>query len=212
MQSEILLLKKQSSSPEETSSLRATVTALQLELNDREQMDLSCSLEVSGVPEMPGESVTHIITTLGSKIGFIVKPEDVVSINRVGPVRRDAVARAEGASGSRPRLIAIRFARRALRDDMLRAARVRRNITTSDLDPAPHIVSRIFINECLTKTNRVLFAKARKAGAASKWKYVWTKDGRIYARESDTPGARAHRLRTEQDLCVFPRLTESPAK
>lgn len=89
------------------------------------------------------------------------------------------------------------MARRALRDDLLRAARVRRGATTADMSlPGP--ARRFYVNERLTKTNRQLFNKTRAAAKNCKWKFVWTRDGRIYARK--TEGQSGVRIRTDLDI------------
>ncbi|KOB76829.1 Uncharacterized protein OBRU01_05049, partial [Operophtera brumata] len=52
--------------------------------------------------------------------------------------------------------------------------------------------ARLFLNERLTRLNRLLFAKAREACQHHKWRYCWTKGGRIYLREEE--GLPANRM------------------
>lgn len=82
----------------------------------------------------------------------------------------------------------------------LRAARVPRHTTTADLGLPEHEPKSIYINERLIKRTSILFAKARMAGNAAGWKFVWTRQGLIYARQRYSLDCRAHRLHSEADL------------
>lgn len=98
---------------------------------------------------------------------------------------------------SRPRLIVVKLARRAVRNELIQAARVRREVSTDGTNlPTPS--RRFYINERLTKTNRLLFHQAREIAGGLKWRYVWTRDGKVFARQRH--GTRCYRLRTESDL------------
>lgn len=99
----------------------------------------------------------------------------------------------------RPRPIVVRLARRALRDQLLKAARVRRGATTEGTDlPGP--ARKFYMNERLTRTNRLLFRRARELGDHHRWRFIWTRDGKIYARQHSGRDALRHRIRTEADL------------
>lgn len=104
---------------------------------------------------------------------------DVDDVRRVGML-------GGGVGGvERPRPVVVTFTRRAPRDQMLRAARVRRGLTTDAID-IPGKSRKVFINEHLTKSNRILFSKARSIGHALHFKYIWTSNGVVLIRRSDT--------------------------
>ena len=60
-------------------------------------------------------------------------------------------------------------------------------------DPRP-----FFVNERLTLMNRRFLYKARSESVRLQWKYVWTREGKLYARKEH--GAPRHRLRSEADI------------
>ncbi|CAH2216319.1 jg22578 [Pararge aegeria aegeria] len=108
--------------------------------------------------------------------------------------------RADNASGPtqvRPRPVVVRLARWELRNDMLRSARVRREVTTADLGMSNE-PRRFYVNERLTKHNRYLFRKTREAAKERNWKFVWTRRGRTYARREQ--GSSAIQLSCEDDI------------
>lgn len=174
-------------------ALESTVAQLKLELQDREQDLLLNDADISNVPETRGENVMHLVLSCAAKVGVKLEERDVVSCSRVGPVR----AVASDAVSPRPRAIAVKLARRALRDALLKAARVRRTPDTQGigLSGDPH---RFYINERLTRENRRLFYMARETAKDQKWKYVWTRDGRIYVRKGQDEAR--HQIRCEADL------------
>nr|XP_049701704.1 uncharacterized protein LOC126055635 [Helicoverpa armigera] len=190
------LEQRATSVPANPGSIDKIVEELKRELNDRDQDLLANDIEVSNLPEVKAENPGHIIKVIGQKLGVSLDDRDIVSAERVGG-RQLNVTNSAGPTESRPRPLVVRLARRDLRDQLLASARVRRGATTADLDIlAP--VQRFFLNERLTKANRLLFRKARDAASANGWKFVWTKQGRILVRRA--PGDRAQRIRTEEDL------------
>lgn len=173
------------------SSLIRNMEDIKIDINDREQESLANDIEISGIPEEGIEAVTHVVLTVANKVGITLEERDIVSAERVGP------GRPTGEVSPRPRPIVVRFARRSCRDQLLKAVRVRRGLTTADmgLTTAPQ---SFYVNERLTRYNRQLFYHARKATEEAKWKYAWTRGGRIYVRR--THGETGYRLRTNADV------------
>ncbi|KAG7301340.1 hypothetical protein JYU34_014273, partial [Plutella xylostella] len=99
---------------------------------------LANDIEISGVPELKEESVGHIVQLVTKKLGLNIEERDIVNCSRAGPARLGGLV--EGASGDnsgsgpspRPRPIAVRLARRELKDKIISEARVRRGATTAD--------------------------------------------------------------------------------
>lgn len=178
------------------------VNELKKQLNESEQLHLLNDLEISGVPESSNENPTHVIITLSQKLGIVLEDRDVVSAYRAGAVRRNHAGdnddEAEPVRAG-PRVLVARLARRSLRDDILRAARVRRGADTSGTD----ICSggqprRFFVNERLTRINRHLFYLARKKGSENNWNFVWTRGGYIYARRDSK--SKICKIRSQDEL------------
>lgn len=148
-------------------------------------------IEIAGVPERSGENVLHLTTLLAKKLGVNIGCEDVVSVERSGPPRIP-----EGTVQPRPRVMTVRLTRRALRDEVLRAARTRRGVDTAGIVDGDS--SRFYVNERLSRVHRMLFYKSREMARRLGWRYIWTRGGRIYARRDS--GAPAQRVRVEEDL------------
>jgi predicted phage tail protein len=173
--------------------LEETISQLKLDIQDRDQQMLTNDVEISSLPEQPSENPIHVLLTVAKKMGLNLEESDVVSAERAGPVR----GAVEGGAAARPRPLVARLARRSARDALLQAARVRRGVTTEGM-ALPGTATRFYVNERLTKVNRQLFQKVREAAKGLKWRYVWSREGRIFARREQ--GDTVHRLRTEADI------------
>ncbi|CAG5023213.1 unnamed protein product [Parnassius apollo] len=109
----------------EVSTLEETVSQLKSQILERDQDLLANDIQIAGFPETSGENTTHIILAIAKKLCVDLDERDVVSSERTGFIRDNG----EGSSVPRPRLLVVRLARRAQRDALIQAARVRRNIT-----------------------------------------------------------------------------------
>lgn len=181
----------------DTRAMSDTIAALKCELNERDQQALLNDVEISGVPETKGESIVHIVISIGAKLGVAIEDRDIVFASRVGPLRAQDESFG-GSRASRPRPIVVRLVRRALRDQFIKGSRVRRGTTTDGLGLPPHEARKLYINERLTRTNRIIFGRARDLGGKRNWTYVWTKEGRILARKTDK--SKVYYIRSENDL------------
>ncbi|CAG9137821.1 unnamed protein product [Plutella xylostella] len=179
-------------------SLEQAIEDLKMELQDRDQDLLENDIQITHIPETKAENPLHLVKVIAVKLGMTLDERDIVSAVRVGALRPAAGA-AEGAAAAaaRARPLAVRLARRATRDELLCAMRVRRGLTTADmgLEGEP---KRFYINERLTKLNRQLFGKARDLGKRFSWRFIWTKDGRVFLRQAE--GKPSFRIRCVNDL------------
>ncbi|KAJ2941106.1 hypothetical protein O0L34_g10340 [Tuta absoluta] len=203
-----LFLVKKTQSDADFRVLRETISNLQMDINDKDQASLMNYIEVSGIPEFPHESVVHLIKNISKiKLGIDIVDTNIVSAMRVGakwPAGErlgDGINQhGEKSSRNKPRPIVVQLAQKNLRDELIKQTKMRRNLTTADAALPPHEPVQFYVNERLTKTNRVILAKARSMKSKYNWKYVWTKEGRVYARYGDAPQYKVHLLRSEQDV------------
>lgn len=186
-------LEKKRNDGENVESFESTIAELKMDLNERDQETMSNDVEIVGITETKNERSVHIMLTVANKLGINIEERDIVSVSRVG-IERPPV---EGVPVARPRPLVVRFARRSLRDHVLSAARVRRRLSTTDMG-LPGAPCTFYINERLTKFNRRLFYLTRQTLIRAKWKYAWTREGKIYVRREH--GAPRIRIRSDLDL------------
>ncbi|CAG9118478.1 unnamed protein product [Plutella xylostella] len=94
---------------------------------------LGNDVEVSNLPEENGENATHMIMAVATKLGVTLRESDIVSAERVGARRRAPGEGGDAGAGAagRPRPLVVRFTRRAVKDELTAAARVRRGAVVS---------------------------------------------------------------------------------
>ncbi|CAG4970657.1 unnamed protein product [Colias eurytheme] len=121
----------QASSEHTSAASSDAIAKLEARLNQSEQENLLNDVEVTGVVESSNENPIHVVITLAQKIGVELSEHDIVSAKRVGLRRNQNTIQSSNIT-SKPRAIVVRLSRRHLRDELLRAARVRRGADTAE--------------------------------------------------------------------------------
>ncbi|KAM3959804.1 RNA polymerase I subunit Rpl135 [Aphomia sociella] len=173
---------------DEIESLRATVTQLQKDLRAQGQQNLRNEIEIVGIPESPSENLHHTILVAARKVGLRLEDSDLDWVARVGP-RRSPVTTALPEDGARmPRPVVVRLLQRSKRDEFLKAAKSRKNLSNTDLD-VPGNLRKVFFNERLTKELRTLFRDTRSRAKQHGYAFCWCTHGVIYIRQREGKGA-----------------------
>ncbi|KAI5640190.1 hypothetical protein NE865_07447 [Phthorimaea operculella] len=175
----------------EISSLKTQINILQERVDAQGQASLSNEIEIAGIPERAEENLTHCVLVVAKKIGANIDEREIDWVTRVGPKQTS------GKPSRTHRPVVLRMVRRSVKEDFLRQAKSRKNVTTEDLKlgdkPTP-----IYINERLSRENRLLFRETRLRAAKADFKYCWTKAGSIYVRK--TTNAPAIKIRNTSEL------------
>lgn len=180
--------------------LTEKVRQLECSLNTQAQSQLRNEVEIIGIPETHNESLQHIVLIAARKIGVELSEQDVDWVHRAGS------RRAVSTDNSFSRPVVVRLLRRGKRDQIIKASRSRRIITSKDLD-VDGPVTKIFYNERLTRENRQLFREAREASVRLGYKFCWCHLGTIYMRRRE--GTTALPIRSKEDLQKI-QQTSSP--
>jgi uncharacterized protein YoxC len=195
-----------------------TINQLSARVNHLEQAGLALNLEFHGVPTSAGENLLTKVQEIATQIGAPQVADTIEDVYRVS-------APLAGAQGNRPRpgRLVVRFKHKSARNAWLdswkahmrrqREARGRQQEEgTSDVTApgqvAPSFASatggrlldpslRVF--EQLTFYNKRLLFMTREAARAKNFKFVWVKDGKIFARHSEQLG-QVLRIACEGDI------------
>lgn len=148
-----------------------------------EQYSRRSNLEIKGLVETANEDVTELVSKIGTAIGEPIIAGDVEVCHRV-PTRE------EGKS-----TVVVQFKSRSKRDAVLEKARKNR-IKNSNVGIPNE--SPIFVNDHLCPPLKRLLAQAIAKKREHQWRFVWTRNSRIYARKSEA--SNAVRIQSERDL------------
>lgn len=175
-------------------SLQDEVSQLKHQLNYQSQNLLNKELEILGVKEATNENLEHIIMVAASKVGVNLPECEIDWVMRAGPKH----GRSNSKATQSPRPIIAKLSRKTKRDEILKAAKVRRHsLTSADLN-LPDPPNKIYINEHLTKANRLLFRDARLKARESGFRFCWVTNGRIHLRRDE--GKPAIPINIQADL------------
>lgn len=159
------------------------VAGLEERVTTQEQYSRNKNVEIKGVPFVKNENLSAVLGKLGSLVGESVCDSDVDVCHRVS--RQD---------GGCPNVV-VQFRSRTKRDGFIEKARKKR-ISATDLGHSDD--TSIFINEHLCPTLKKLLGQAVARKKERQWKYVWTREGKVFARKSDN--SRVLRISVVQDL------------
>lgn len=164
----------------ENKRLAAEVVLLKGAINQCEQYSRCNSVEVHGVPEIKGENVVTTVALLLRALNVSFELADIDVCHRLGKFRVDSPV---------PRGIIIKFLSRRKKEEVLKARRVKKNLSVGEIDASwasTHIAgSQVYVNENLTKANRILYKACRTFKTENNVKHLWLKNGKIYMRKTD---------------------------
>lgn len=153
-------------------SLEAENARLSLKVNEMEQYQRMNNLEIKGIPDE--SDPVEIIKQLGEVIGETIQEDDVDTCHWVPTAKQGE------------RNIIVRFVRRSKRNAVLAKSR-KKKVNSTDLGFQPG--KPVFVNEHLTQQNKRLLGLAVQKKKEAQWKFVWTADCKIFARQQEKSAA-----------------------
>ncbi|CAG9115490.1 unnamed protein product [Plutella xylostella] len=175
--------------------LKAAVSILQENARNTEQRALKNEIEVIGVPETENEGLQHLAILVSKKMGVDLSESDIDTVFRAGP-RRSTLSSNLPATINYPRPLVVKLVRHAKRNEIIKASKIRKNLNSEGIAQGP--VAKMYVNERLTKENRLLFREARTRAHNYNFRYCWTRDGSIYIKKAD--GRPAIHIKSQEDL------------
>ena len=161
------------------------------------------SLDFSGLPELPQESIgdrRNMVKNICSVFNCEIDLKDVVEVKRI--------ATSSSKKTDRPRTLVVKFSNGMIRDELLTAIR-KFNRSRESVDDkfnttligisGPRVP--IFVGETLTPKSRHLLYLARKCKREKGYKFLWTRGGVIFMKKDES--SKAIRIDTED---VFNQL------
>ncbi|XP_077511930.1 uncharacterized protein LOC144122431 [Amblyomma americanum] len=142
------------------------IDRIQWELNESEQYSRLSNLEISGLPVQPQEDLRAEVAQMAETLEVRdFNQSEIASLHRLS-----------SRQGKIP-VVLVRFSSPSLREKWLQVKSKLRTLNES------HKLSSVFVNENLTRMNSELFWKARIRGKEKSFKFVWVKNGKVFARK-----------------------------
>ncbi|KAL4707674.1 hypothetical protein ACJJTC_014855 [Scirpophaga incertulas] len=166
------------------SILQQRFQQLESSLHDFDQRSRMNNIEIKGVPVSSTEKLFEIVAKIGRHIGCPIPKEQINYIARI-PIRND----------KHSKNILLSVQNRYIKEDFVAASK-KYSITPTDLGIQGD--TRIFINDHLTRQNKMLLTKAKSLARERGFAYVWVKGCKIFVRKS--PTSHALNIISEADL------------
>ena len=181
----------------ENEKLKAEVNILQRsvdqahdDINSLEQYGRRSMFEISGIPRCDDEDVEAMVLSLCHKIGVQITPVDIEAAHRL--------------SNKVTANIIVLMKSRKLRNDIFQRRSQLKGVSSHDIGVTSRPPNKLFINESLTRKNKELFSKVNDFKKVNGYKFIWSRNGIIYLRQSES--SKAIMVKKEADL---PKLSSS---
>lgn len=164
-----------------TSSLEDSMYGNEVAIDDVQQYLRRDCLEIVGIPRVPQDNPNQLVQEVGSLIDVDIGLNDISTTHRLPDTKK-----------VKNRII-VKFVRRDKREEMYKNRRKLIGKNTSALPSVREEIgksipsgSKIHINESLTAYRKRLFGKIHKFKQDNNFKFLWTANGTIYLRESES--------------------------
>jgi hypothetical protein len=158
----------------ENKKLLARIEKLEERLDESEQYSRRNAVEIFGIPQREDENVIEVIQKVGDAIGMPISETMVDACHRLG----------KGKSQNQAPGIIVKFVRRIDKAQFMIKKKLAKDLSTAKLGLS--VTRPIYINDSLTKRRRELLSAARQAKREHGFAFVWTREGRILVRKSET--------------------------
>ncbi|XP_068707747.1 uncharacterized protein [Montipora foliosa] len=157
------------------------VKFLKKSLNDMEQYTRRDFLEIRGIP-LPStptdlDQTDEVVLQIAEKIGVPMQKSNISISHRI-PSRKQFTDERILI----PPAIIVKFVKREIRENLYRARKNLKSISTVDLGYS--VANKIYVNESLTEKSKEIFKLCLKCKRDLSFKFLWTNAGRIFLREN----------------------------
>lgn len=157
----------------EVATMKLELASFQHELNDYKQRERLFNVEIIGIPEKPAENLPQYLIKLAETLDIALAEDDITRINRVQPAK---------PLKGQPKAIVAKLKSQEIKDALISAFRKNKGLHSTDIGILGE-KKKIFLNEHLTRENKILFKKVREAAKMYEYKYAWIKNCKIFVRK-----------------------------
>lgn len=180
----VTVTAKQEQLTKETETIKAQISLLQAKIDDIDQRNRSCNIEIRNIPEEKGEQLLNIIKNIYAIFNKQMDKEEIYTAFRTG----------KGLNApSKTRPIIVIFKSFYARSNFLRYAkeynknckepgmRLKTDFLNLNLVSQP-----FFVSEHLTARTKMLLSKTKQVAKERDYKYCWHANGKILIKKSDS--------------------------
>ncbi|XP_061379603.1 uncharacterized protein LOC133319395 [Danaus plexippus] len=177
--------KENQSLIKENSELRETLKNQTNTINILDRESRASNIELHCIPEKRSENLLKTVEQIGKITNVNIPEGSVVKCTRVAKINRNSL---------RPRSIIVKFNSPLIRDTFLAGVinfnklNKKDRLNTSHLG-VPGEKRPVFISEHLSSTAKDTYAAARIFAKQKQYRFVWTRNGKIFLRKTESSDA-----------------------
>lgn len=152
------------------------ISLLETKINKLEQFNIRKNIEIINVS--PEKDPLEAVIDIGKEIDFIVEKTDIKKVFR-----------------TKNNKIIVGFYNKNKKDELIKKFKKHKKPSQGTFSRDR---KRVFINDELTAFSRKLLWLTKQKSRQNRWKYVWVKDGRIFAKKDDN--CRPIIINQEEDI------------
>lgn len=165
-------------------------------IDELQQYQRRDCLEIIGIPSLPNDKPKELVKELGSILGVAINDNDISTAHRLPSTKK-----------IQDRII-VKFVRRDKREEIYKARKLLLGKLTdclpsvnAEIGKSVSQPTKVFINESLTAYRRSLFGKIQAYRRQFKFKFIWTTNGKILLRKSES--SPVYSFTTEEEFQKF---------
>ena len=158
-----------------------------MRLNNLEQRTRINNIEIVGLkkPSLMQTDASMSLKLLNDIVGVETSQGDLEALHEVPSKRKD-----------NKRIVVVHFKSRFLRDTVLEKSKAALREYNSNRD----IAERVYLNEQLSPENKRLFAQTIKIKHELNFKFVWSKNGKIFFKQDESPSSQFYKITCQDDI------------
>ncbi|KAJ2937407.1 hypothetical protein O0L34_g19094 [Tuta absoluta] len=177
-------LKSVEKACDDAHKLEDRISALEADLNEKNQWARLNNVEIKGVPLKDRENLLDIVSKIGTKISYPISKQTINFVARVP------------SQDNKLKPIVVSFVNRYVKEDFVAAARKIKKLQPIDIGIDG--VGQVFVNDHLTVQNKMLLTEAKKLKNKHEFEFLWVKNSKIFARKN--PKSKVILIKTSKDL------------
>ncbi|KAI5643907.1 hypothetical protein NE865_04083 [Phthorimaea operculella] len=164
--------------------LEKKVSSLNHEIAIKEQWLRLNNLEIKGIPIQKNENLLNVICAISRHIQYPVTNDQINFVSRV-----------QSADKNKP--VIVCFTSRYTKENFIAKARLHKELTASDIG-FHNSASRVYINDHLTRENKILLNQTKEAANGKGYQFKWVQHCKILVRKNET--SPILHIQTSEDL------------
>lgn len=165
----------------------------------QQQQQLQNHITIHGVPKKPNEDLKATVNNTIKAMNITVNQDDISTARRMNSTNNNTA----------PPIIVVEFKTIDVKLNIMQVYKDNGPIMLTQISNTTNAGNKkIYINEYLNNYYKQLYNNAKELKTSNNFKFIWFKNGTIYARENET--SQIHRIKHQNDITYIKNQSTTP--